>query len=87
MEMQKVRMGTDGKISGFDAPAFEANPVNYLTGYKMNHNAEDLFFCKRLVISGPCTGVSRIMNDRVDKSFMIPVKHVIVRFTESNHSR
>jgi hypothetical protein len=33
MEMQKVRMGMDGKYSDFDAPAFDAiNPIIHLTG-------------------------------------------------------
>jgi hypothetical protein len=68
MEMQKVRMEMDGKISGFDAPAFEAKPRDCLTGYKLNNNAENWTFCKRIVTSEPYARVSLIMNGSMDQT-------------------
>ena len=58
MEMQKVRIGMDGKYSGFDAIAFDANnPKMNLAGWKMNNKAENRSFCKRIVICEPvCMG-------------------------------
>jgi hypothetical protein len=68
MEMQKVRIGMDGKYSCFDAFAFDANnPVIYLTGWKLNNNAENWTFCKRNVIGEPVCMLSQVMNGRVDQ--------------------